>query len=106
MQGVRRAWNLRARSSAPSVQGVWWVTNLRARSSALYVQGLRWGRNLRARSSALYVQGVRWVCINLRARGDRARLGGDARGDERGALAGLNLGGLGSAPGRAGAQDF
>ena len=34
--------------------------NLRARSSALSVQGVRWVSNLRARSSALYVQGVRW----------------------------------------------
>ena len=61
------------------MQGVRWVINLRARSSALSVQGVRWvhqsastvvcalsarsavGRNLRARSSALSVQGVRWV---------------------------------------------
>ena len=59
--------NLRARSSALSVQGVRWGINLRARSSALSVQGVRWECNLRARSSALSVQGVRWG-INLRAR--------------------------------------
>ena len=70
--------NMRARSSALSVQGVRWVhqsastvvgasrarsavgINMRARSSALSVQGVRWGINLRARSSALSVQGVRW----------------------------------------------
>ena len=45
--------NLRARSSALSVQGVRWGINLRARSSALSVQGVRWGINMRARSSAL-----------------------------------------------------
>ena len=45
--------NLRARSSALSVQGVRWVINLRARSSAPVLQGVRWGINLRARSSAL-----------------------------------------------------
>ena len=52
---ARSAWgiNLRARSSAHSVQGVRWVCNLRARSSALLMQGVRWVRNLRARSCAL-----------------------------------------------------
>ena len=77
--------NLRARSSALSVQGVRWEGNMRARSSALSMQGVRWchksastvvsalsarsavGSNMRARSSAPLLQGVRWV-TNLRAR--------------------------------------
>jgi len=72
MQGVRWVWvtNMRARSSALSVQGVRWVRNMRARSSrshckecggasicehgrrALYARSAV-GVNLRARSSAL-----------------------------------------------------
>ena len=38
---MRWVWNLRARSSAPSVQRVRWVCILRARSSALSMQGVR-----------------------------------------------------------------
>ena len=67
VQGVRRGLNLRARSSALSVQGVRWVSNLPARSCTLYVQGVRWVSNLPAQSCTLYVQGVRWVS-NLPAR--------------------------------------
>ena len=49
----------RRRSSARSAVG----HNMRARSSALSLQGVRWVTDMRARSSALYMQGVRWVRI-------------------------------------------
>ena len=48
----RRGLNLRARSSALSVQ--WRVSNLRARSSALSVQGVRRGLNLREHDRLRY----------------------------------------------------
>ena len=69
VQGVRRVWNLRARSSALSVQGVRWVSNLRARSSALSVQGVRWvGICVHGRQRFLQGCGGSQICVHGRQR--------------------------------------
>ena len=70
--------NLRARSSALSVQGVRWDRICEHGRLALSMQGVRWVINLRARSSALSVQGVRWaaICEHGRQRSDCKECGG------------------------------